>query len=936
MKLHSNNSRGMLHQMLDELSSLNGGKSVNPRSPKQVSELLYPDGSSCGTDKNTLQSIINRESDGLELDRQKRIAQLILACREVMSSGSVGSYSIAMDLNRNGHLQSASFSNLASSDSSDGSDAAPKKGTGEVDDALQHKKSAESGDDITEDLFRPFIPMVGPSMSEYDIRVRSLFSINESDDSTTDDSTAMNNQTSEIDPYWMEPLLSLTKTSSRALVKQLHPHCPFAYDPNAVPSSLVSTNTTNKKETPHLSFVRAQKRQHFSDAVLLVRIGDFYECYGIDAILLVEHAGLNPMAGKARAGCPWRNVQATLDALTAAGFRVAVYEEWNDNEDGEIISDDEENTVGSSKSKMKTRYLAQVVSSAQPTYMYGMVLNDNESALDESSSSVVGSGDDGSFSGLGRSYVGVIETRAGYTLVEISAEERTAVVSERLTAEAVSCRLVAYPPADPLFYVPPSDEVSSGRRNDRLPFLPWRQQSRNQQSSMILSPISRVRIKTLPPSLVVEPVPGLSDLERAKQTIVSAFLRLEDDSISKSLNDNDNNESAPPKRRERTQVSHKDFVLINPNSGASEEGNEYKQTDPMPLHLETATQLGLMGDRAIPSLVASLLPDSAPSACKRFLRRWLLVRPPPDVADAMSRLVQALKEEDRALPKSPSPLTAKVIPMIRAGQASAPVYRNILSALDAAIQLLEQSNTSGYTDIITPLVKILQHDTGIEVIDSEALKTNLELAKQMIQEVVHLYDEGHSVSFDDEQERISNFGDVVPLAFFERNELGWRGRVKMSALEDVHSRVSNASKQLAEAIAADYFGVNSAQYNEYGELDISSSSVDKNPIVQDIFNNILAIKAVPSWAKASGDHAYYHPRDRNGKVLNKRYTTERVETALADYIEACETAKEAVKRALMKLSFTLADNNYLPTILQASHMNLIVSTAANHGEPFSN
>lgn len=41
--------------------------------------------------------------------------------------------------------------------------------------------------------------------------------------------------------------------------------------------------------------------------------GDFYETYGVDAIMLVEHCGLNAMAGKAKAGCPIRNVQATLD-----------------------------------------------------------------------------------------------------------------------------------------------------------------------------------------------------------------------------------------------------------------------------------------------------------------------------------------------------------------------------------------------------------------------------------------------------------------------------------------------------------------------------------------------------------------------------------------------------------------------------------------------
>jgi DNA mismatch repair ATPase MutS len=45
----------------------------------------------------------------------------------------------------------------------------------------------------------------------------------------------------------------------------------------------------------------AEKEKH-ADRVLLIRCGDFYEAYGLDALLLVEHAGLNPMGRKVRVG----------------------------------------------------------------------------------------------------------------------------------------------------------------------------------------------------------------------------------------------------------------------------------------------------------------------------------------------------------------------------------------------------------------------------------------------------------------------------------------------------------------------------------------------------------------------------------------------------------------------------------------------------------
>ena len=53
----------------------------------------------------------------------------------------------------------------------------------------------------------------------------------------------------------------------------------------------------------------------YPDAVVLVRVGDFYEAHGLSAVMLVEHGRLNPMGSHTegcRAGAPWRNVQVLL------------------------------------------------------------------------------------------------------------------------------------------------------------------------------------------------------------------------------------------------------------------------------------------------------------------------------------------------------------------------------------------------------------------------------------------------------------------------------------------------------------------------------------------------------------------------------------------------------------------------------------------------
>lgn len=58
-------------------------------------------------------------------------------------------------------------------------------------------------------------------------------------------------------------------------------------------------------------------------------MGEFYETQGSDAVLLVQHAGLNPMGqgNPPKAGCPRANLRQTVDHLVAAGLTVAVCEE---------------------------------------------------------------------------------------------------------------------------------------------------------------------------------------------------------------------------------------------------------------------------------------------------------------------------------------------------------------------------------------------------------------------------------------------------------------------------------------------------------------------------------------------------------------------------------------------------------------------------------
>ena len=94
-----------------------------------------------------------------------------------------------------------------------------------------------------------------------------------------------------IDSYWFEPLESMEKPTSKMLIRQLSPMCPMGFDPNASPNQskkLASRDGSSQgRKGTLLAYVREQK-QRFPDKVILTKVGEFYEAYGIDAIILIE------------------------------------------------------------------------------------------------------------------------------------------------------------------------------------------------------------------------------------------------------------------------------------------------------------------------------------------------------------------------------------------------------------------------------------------------------------------------------------------------------------------------------------------------------------------------------------------------------------------------------------------------------------------------
>lgn len=228
-------------------------------------------------------------------------------------------------------------------------------------------------------------------------------------------------ENSKIDRYWIRQLSMLPHGTARDLIPQLIPDNFIGYEGVTGPA---------KKGTLTEFYVK-QKKEH-PDKVILMRVGEFYETFGVDAVMLVAYCGLNTMAGKARAGCPISNVQALLNKLTDQGLTVAVYEEKSNHNIDPVLD---------LKKGLKSRSLSQIVFPGNRVYAHDLSLRVDNIDFPEN-----------------YPVVGILNTLGGYTVCQVYLDEQVIDVSERLTLEAVKTLLAISHYAEPIYI---------GHNNDR-------------------------------------------------------------------------------------------------------------------------------------------------------------------------------------------------------------------------------------------------------------------------------------------------------------------------------------------------------------------------------------------------------------------------------------------------------------------------------------
>ncbi|EFN52896.1 hypothetical protein CHLNCDRAFT_138439 [Chlorella variabilis] len=375
----------------------------------------------------------------------------------------------------------------------------------------------------------------------------------------------------------------------------------------------------SKRGRPPLHSYFASVKKQYPKYVTLVRVGEFYETIGIDAVLLVQHAGLNPMGSGVtpRAGCPRQNLRRTVDDLVSAGLSVVVCEEAP-----------EPYSYGSMRTRQKQRYVAAVVTPANPHLLHGLV--DDDTGRLERDINI----------DAAPPLLALVPQVGGYTVLEVSVDLQVVQVMEGLTEDAVYARLHEGGLAPPLFLHVPASSASSDRRLSEGTFeREWEQR---------VATIFRSQVG------VVERYNDPDWLE-GLLTRVRLMLGLD---------------AATP------------FTVIRAST----------KDRPRPLYYSTALNLGLHKARGQPCLVDYLLPDGTPLPARRWMRRLLLLPPPATTAAAVHRVCRILADLRESLPVFPLVPAASVVLKLRNREANDTFFREIGELCQALLDLLSRTN----------------------------------------------------------------------------------------------------------------------------------------------------------------------------------------------------------------------------------------------------
>ncbi|RYZ93022.1 MAG: hypothetical protein EOP06_02395, partial [Proteobacteria bacterium] len=226
---------------------------------------------------------------------------------------------------------------------------------------------------------------------------------------------------------WQERSQFIVKPDPVRLVARLNFEWPLGID---LTRGGISFSADGESYADHLYSTKVSYPRN----IVMTRIGEFYEAYGIDAVYVSQYANLAAMGGEnlqAKCGCRVESIQFTLNLLTAAGFQVCIIEQSSDSPENLVSIQDE-----TSKKSKKKRYLSAIVGPENPLY--------TEAVLGSARNNPHSTSAPDSLENAGRPSLALFAVLGGYLFQEINFAVRTYTQSRSpLNFEAVRAKLAS-------------------------------------------------------------------------------------------------------------------------------------------------------------------------------------------------------------------------------------------------------------------------------------------------------------------------------------------------------------------------------------------------------------------------------------------------------------------------------------------------------------
>ena len=696
--------------------------------------------------------------------------------------------------------------------------------------------------------------------------------------------------------FWISQVTGPSvKQSARLMVQRVNFSDPLGVD-TSLRGASKGTGKAGGRKTLY-DYALEVKAQH-PRKVLLIRVGEFYEALGYDAVMLVMHAGLNPMGltGVPRAGCPLVKVQETLDRLTSRGFSAVVCEEVP------VM-----HRYGS-RAPPKERYVAAIVTPASPQYVVGAADN----------------GDDIEFDGAAPPpVVGVASTAVGYTLIAVEPDLRRVTVTEGLTSESAAAKLAAGGLAPPLYVHTSMDAGHAGR------------------STGVAGQTRRLRLEV--GNILAA---GTNDGDYGKQ-------RYEGMDPVRGLLD--------LVRREYGMNVDQSFEFVGINGGREAATSKRPRPFPLTLATAQQLGV-LPTRSVPPLLSHALPASSgAPAACRAYLQELLLHPPPRDTAAAISEacvlMSTGLSPSDGGVPRLEVVPPQKIAKLLWKKEATHVFFSEISAMASAVRRTLEHD-----AHAVRRAGELLLNPTALKAgrnVTKEGLVKACREAEEIIGAVVaeEVLDKGDwkpraqvatSIDADadvddDEYDEVDGetaadlealaLGldapprvDHVPRQFLRVNE-PWRGRVRRDRVEFALDACEAAARELADAIGRDLMPL-----IETANAEQQTRKVNRCHLEHDQRNNALWLRHLPAAVakrvQAEGSTDLKHPVDRYGKQIGDRWTTPAVEDALNTYRVASFEAGKEVAGALRTLAADLEMS--VADLVSAATFSAVATAASLH------